>query len=57
MFLKNAKDFQIKQLADCFVTENAVDIYANSEEHAKFDYKGNIKNVNILAKHEADQRN
>jgi hypothetical protein len=43
MFLQNAKDFRIKQLADCSVTESAFDKYANSGENAKFDYKGNIK--------------
>ena len=61
MFLQNAKDLRIKQLANCFVTENAFDNtedkHANSEENAEFDYIGKIKNLGTPANHEADQRN
>ena len=47
MFLQNAKDLQIKQIAECFVTENIFDNieneHANIEEEAEYDHIGNIE--------------
>ena len=41
ILLENAKDLQIKELADCFVTgntfDNIEDEHANSEEDAEYD--------------------
>ena len=45
ILLENAKDLQIKQLADCFLTghifeNNIKDEHANSEEDAEYDHIG-----------------
>ena len=46
---------QIKQLADCFLTENIFDNlegeHANSEDDVKFDDLGNVTNLDIPAQH------
>ena len=56
MFLKNANDLQIKQLADCFVTgntfDNIEDEHANNEEDVGYDDVGNIIKLDIPANHE-----
>ena len=47
MFLQNAKDLRIKQLANCFLIEkafdNTEDKHANIEEIAEFDIKVILK--------------
>ena len=53
MFLQNAKDLQIKQLTDCFVTGNTFENeHANSEEVAQYDDIDNSTNLDIHANHE-----
>ena len=44
MFLENAKDLQIKQLADCFVTGNVEDKNVNHEEDAEYDGVADFSN-------------
>merc|ERR1719318_2307426 len=53
MFLQNAQDFQIKQLADCFMTGNTFDKEnaANSDDVPKNDDIDNTTNLNIHSNH------